>query len=97
VLVTGGHGEGELVVNRWLQGGVEVRAWHTQRLPHSYHGSGCTLAAAIAARLAHGDTMGEALEHAQHYCHQTLAHAFRIAPGQRIPRRILHTHRKDSS
>jgi len=92
VLVTGGHGEGELIVNRWLHGGVEQRAWRMPRLPHSYHGSGCTLAAAIAARLAHGDAVEQALEHAQDYCHQTLAHAFWIAPGQRIPRRILHTH-----
>lgn len=92
VLVTGGHGEGEVVVNRWLRAGVEQRSWRMPRLPHSYHGSGCTLAAAISARLALGDAMGEALEHAQDYCHQTLAHAFWIAPGQRIPRRILHTH-----
>ncbi|KFC71961.1 hydroxymethylpyrimidine/phosphomethylpyrimidine kinase [Massilia sp. LC238] len=92
VLLTGGHGEGDVVVNRWLQGGMEQRSWRMPRLPHSYHGSGCTLAAAIAARLALGDPMAQALEHAQDYCHQTLAHAFRIAPGQRIPRRILHTH-----
>ncbi|MGX9217855.1 bifunctional hydroxymethylpyrimidine kinase/phosphomethylpyrimidine kinase [Massilia varians] len=92
VLVTGGHGEGDVVVNRWLQGGVEQRSWRMPRLPHSYHGSGCTLAAAIAARLALGDLMAQALEHAQDYCHQTLAHAFRIAPGQRIPRRILQAH-----
>ncbi len=92
VLVTGGHGEGDVVVNRWLQGGMEQRSWRMSRLPHSYHGSGCTLAAAIAARLALGDPMAQALEHAQDYCHQTLAHAFRIAPGQRIPRRILQPH-----
>jgi hydroxymethylpyrimidine/phosphomethylpyrimidine kinase len=92
VLVTGGHGEGDIIVNRWLRDGVEQRAWRMPRLPHSYHGSGCTLAAAIAARLALGDTVAQALEHAQDYCHQTLAHAFWIAPGQRIPRRILHTH-----
>ncbi|WP_313032415.1 bifunctional hydroxymethylpyrimidine kinase/phosphomethylpyrimidine kinase [Massilia alkalitolerans] len=92
VLVTGGHGEGDVVVNRWLQGGMEQRSWRMPRLPHSYHGSGCTLAAAIAARLALGDPMAQALERAQDYCHQTLAHAFSIAPGQRIPRRILHTH-----
>lgn len=91
VLVTGGHGEGDTVVNRWLRDGVEQRAWRLPRLPHSYHGSGCTLAAAIAARLALGDPVAEALGYAQDYCHQALAHAFRIAPGQRIPRRILHT------
>ncbi|MGI4721593.1 MAG: bifunctional hydroxymethylpyrimidine kinase/phosphomethylpyrimidine kinase [Janthinobacterium lividum] len=92
VLLTGGHGEGDVVVNRWLCNGVERRAWRLPRLPHAYHGSGCTLAAAIAARLALDDAMGEALGRAQDYCHQTLAHAFRIAPGQRIPRRILYTH-----
>lgn len=92
VLLTGGHGEGDIVVNRWLCGGVERRAWRLARLPHAYHGSGCTLAAAIAARLALGEAMADALDHAQRYCHQTLAHAFPIAPGQRIPRRILHTH-----
>lgn len=92
VLLTGGHGEGDIIVNRWLQGGVEQRAWRVPRLPHSYHGSGCTLAAAIAARLALGDPIAQALEHALDYCHQTLANAFWIAPGQRIPRRILHTH-----
>lgn len=91
VLLTGGHGEGSVIVNRWLRGGVEQRAWRLPRLPHGYHGSGCTLAAAIAARLALGDPVGQALDHAQDYCHQTLAQAFRIAPGQRIPRRILHT------
>lgn len=93
VLVTGGHAQdGELVVNRWLHNGVERRSWRLPRLPHTYHGSGCTLAAAIAARLALGDAVEDALERAQDYCHQTLAHAFWIAPGQRIPRRILHPH-----
>ncbi|RZA36640.1 MAG: hydroxymethylpyrimidine/phosphomethylpyrimidine kinase [Lysobacteraceae bacterium] len=92
VLLTGGHGQGDIIVNRWLRGGVEQRAWRMPRLPYSYHGSGCTLAAAIAARLALGDPMAQALEHAQDYCHQTLTHAFRIAPGQRIPRRILQPH-----
>ncbi|MFC0251372.1 bifunctional hydroxymethylpyrimidine kinase/phosphomethylpyrimidine kinase [Massilia consociata] len=93
VLVTGGHGEEDIITNRWLRDGVEARAWRLPRLPHTYHGSGCTLAAAIAARLALGDAVEAALDQAQAYCHQTLAHAFRIAPGQRIPRRILQPHR----
>lgn len=92
VLVTGGHGEDDVIVNRWLRAGVEQQAWRLPRLPHDYHGSGCTLASAIAARLALGEGMQEALEYAQDYCHLTLAHAFSIAPGQRIPRRILHIH-----
>ena len=87
VLLTGGHGEGDVVVNRWLHDGLE-RSWQWPRLPGAFHGSGCTLAAAIAARLAQGDAMADALERAQRYCHQTLAHSFAIAPGQRIPRRF---------
>ena len=86
VLVTGGHADGEFVVNRWISRGRE-RAWHWPRLPGQFHGSGCTLAAAIAARLACGDGMEQALDAAQHYCHTALEGAFSIASGQRIPLR----------
>jgi hydroxymethylpyrimidine/phosphomethylpyrimidine kinase len=88
VLLTGGHGEGDVIVNRWVHDGVE-QAWQWPRLPGQFHGSGCTLAAAIAARLAQGDTMFDALERGQAFCHQALAQSFAIAPGQRIPRRFL--------
>lgn len=89
MLVTGGHAAGDTVVNRWLVDGVEARAWHWPRLPHGYHGSGCTLAAALAARLALGDGMEAALDAAQAYTHHTLAQSYALAPGQRIPRRLL--------
>jgi len=88
VLLTGGHGEGDVVVNRWRHDGIE-HAWQWPRLAGQFHGSGCTLAAAIAARLAQGDTMFDALDRAQAFCHQALAQSFAIAPGQRIPRRFL--------
>lgn len=89
LLVTGGHAAGDTVVNRWLADGVERRAWHWPRLPHGYHGSGCTLAAALAARLALGERMEAALDAAQAYTHHTLAQSYALAPGQRIPRRLL--------
>jgi hydroxymethylpyrimidine/phosphomethylpyrimidine kinase len=88
VLLTGGHAEGDMVINTWLHDGVQ-RTWHWPRLAGQFHGSGCTLAAAIAARLAHGDAMAEALDRAQSFCHQALAQSFALAPGQRIPRRHL--------
>jgi hydroxymethylpyrimidine/phosphomethylpyrimidine kinase len=88
VLLTGGHGDGAMVVNRWLHDGTE-QAWQWPRLPGQFHGSGCTLAAAIAARLAQGDSMFDAIERAQAFCHRALAQSFSIAPGQRIPRRFL--------
>jgi hydroxymethylpyrimidine/phosphomethylpyrimidine kinase len=88
VLLTGGHGAGDVVVNRWRHAGGE-QSWEWPRLDGEFHGSGCTLAAAIAARLALGDAMADALERAQAYCHAALAQSFAIAPGQRIPRRFL--------
>ncbi|WP_308622144.1 bifunctional hydroxymethylpyrimidine kinase/phosphomethylpyrimidine kinase [Massilia sp. Se16.2.3] len=88
-LVTGGHGDGQFVTNRWYANGQLEQRWRWPRLPGAYHGSGCTLAAALAARLALGESMFEALGAAQSYCHEALAQAFAIAPGQRIPRRFL--------
>lgn len=89
VLVTGGHGEGEVIVNRWLDGAGSEREWRWPRLPGEFHGSGCTLASAIAARLAQGMPMQEALDGAQRYCHAALAGAFAIAPGQLMPQRFI--------
>ena len=95
VLVTGGHAEGAFVINRWRgadqgqgQDRVRVREWRWPRLPGQFHGSGCTLAAAIAARLALGEAMELALGTAQAYVHATLAQSFCVGTGQRIPRRF---------
>jgi hydroxymethylpyrimidine/phosphomethylpyrimidine kinase len=88
-LITGGHGDGRFVVNRWYRGDELVRRWRWPRLPGAFHGSGCTLAAALAGRLALGEGMFDALGAAQAYCHATLAQSFAIAAGQRIPRRFL--------
>ncbi|MES2257919.1 MAG: hydroxymethylpyrimidine/phosphomethylpyrimidine kinase [Pseudomonadota bacterium] len=86
VLVTGGHGGGDNVINRWYGPGLG-QSWCQARLPGEFHGSGCTLAAAIAGQLAHGHPMPQALAQAQSYCHRALAQAFSIAPGQLIPQR----------
>ncbi len=90
VLVTGGHGAGPIVINRW-RNAAQGWEWEWPRLPGEFHGSGCTLAAAIAARLALGEAVGVALDVAQVYVHRTLAESFRVGHGQRIPRRF-HRH-----
>jgi hydroxymethylpyrimidine/phosphomethylpyrimidine kinase len=92
MLVTGGHAPGDTVINHWLQDGQMLREWRWPRLPGTYHGSGCTLAAALAARVALGESMVIALERAQAYTHATLAQSFAVAPGQRIPRRLPQPH-----
>jgi hydroxymethylpyrimidine/phosphomethylpyrimidine kinase len=88
LLITGGHGGGDTVVNVWKSAGQSWE-WEWLRLEGEFHGSGCTLAAAIAAL---GEQVGQALDRAQSYCFKTLAQAFAIAPGQRIPARSQNTH-----
>jgi hydroxymethylpyrimidine/phosphomethylpyrimidine kinase len=85
-LIKGGHGVGDEVVNTWFhQQGHQ--AWQWPRLSGEFHGSGCTLASAVAARLAQGIAMEEALDAAQRYTQHCLDHAFHIADGQLIPYR----------
>lgn len=87
VLVKGGHGtEPDVVVNHWFSKTGE-KQWQWQRLPGEFHGTGCTLASAIAGFLAQGLPAEEALEKAQQWCQHTLGQAFSIADGQQIPGR----------
>ncbi len=87
VMIKGGHGEGDDIINTWFHGNQQ-REWHWPRMLGEYHGSGCTLASVIAARFAQGVAMEAALDDAQNYTHNSLAHAYAIAPGQHIPHRL---------
>lgn len=93
VLITGTHEAGPQVVNTLYgpHGVICTDAW--ERLPGSYHGSGCTLASAIASYLAHGMEVREAVQAAQKYTWETLAHAIRPGMGQAIPNRFYALHR----
>jgi len=89
VLVTGTHENTSQVINTlYGQNGV-VRSDSWPRLPGSYHGSGCTLAAAIAATVANGLDVSDAVKDAQEYTWQTLKAAFRPGMGQHIPDRLF--------
>lgn len=89
VLVTGTHERSADVVNSLYGVDGLIKEYHWERLSDSYHGSGCTLTSAIAACLAHGLTIEEALQEAQEYTWQTLKHAFRPGMGQFIPDRFF--------
>jgi hydroxymethylpyrimidine/phosphomethylpyrimidine kinase len=89
VLVTGTHESDEEVVNTLYDGAGVVRADRWPRLPGSYHGSGCTLASAIAAALANGRGMPEAVRDAQEYTWQALASALQPGSGQPLPNRFF--------
>jgi len=89
VLITGTHERTQTVTNTLYGENKLIKAYNWERLPGSYHGSGCTLTSAIAACIAHGLSMEEALAEAQEYTWQTLKHAFRPGMGQYIPDRMF--------
>jgi hydroxymethylpyrimidine/phosphomethylpyrimidine kinase len=89
VLITGTHESTEEVVNRLYDAGGVVREDRWQRLPGSYHGSGCTLASAIAAALASGASVPEAVRDAEEFTWQALAAGFAPGAGQLIPNRFF--------
>lgn len=89
VLITGTHENTQQVVNTLYDERGKVRSDTWQRLPNSYHGSGCTLAAAIAASLAHGLDLQDAVKEAQEFTWQALNAGFRPGMGQFIPDRLF--------
>jgi hydroxymethylpyrimidine/phosphomethylpyrimidine kinase len=89
VLVTGTHDATAEVVNKLYDRGGLVREDRWQRLPGSYHGSGCTLASAIAALLAKGRPVPDAVREAQEFTWRSLAAAFRTGAGQALPNRFF--------
>ncbi len=89
VLITGTHENTPQVVNTlYNQEGV-MRSDPWPRLAGTYHGSGCTLASAIAATIANGLSIGDAVKDAQEYTWQTLRAGFRPGMGQHIPDRLF--------
>ncbi len=89
VLVTGAHENTAQVVNTLhaRQGVVRSDSW--ERLPGIFHGSGCTLASAVAATIANGLDVPEAVRDAQEYTWQTLKFAYRTGMGQLNPDRLF--------
>jgi hydroxymethylpyrimidine/phosphomethylpyrimidine kinase len=89
VLITGTHEHTPKVVNTLYGERGVVRSDSWPRLPGIYHGSGCTLASAIAALLANGLPVAEAVKEAQEFTWQALQYGFRPGMGQHIPDRLF--------
>jgi hydroxymethylpyrimidine/phosphomethylpyrimidine kinase len=67
VLIKGGHAEGAKAVDLYLDAAGEMRL-EAPRVPtRNTHGTGCTLSSAIAAELAKGATLREAVKTAKAY------------------------------
>ncbi len=89
VLITGTHENTPQVTNILFGAEGEIRRDTWERLPGSYHGSGCTLASAITGCIAGGASVEDAVRDAQDYTWQTLANGFRAGMGQFIPDRFF--------
>ena len=96
VLITGTHEPTPQVVNTLYGKAGAVRSDTWERLPGSYHGSGCTLASAIAALLANGLEPADAVREAQEYTWNALAKAYRPGMGQFLPDRLFWARDADS-
>ena len=88
-LITGTHEKTDAVINTLYNHLGEPTPFYWDRLPASYHGSGCTLTSAIAAYYAQGLSLEAAVEEAQHFTWQTLKNAFKPGMGQCIPDRFF--------
>ena len=89
VLITGAHENTRQVTNTLYTASGIVRSDVWQRLTGSYHGSGCTLASAIAATLANGLPVSEGVYEAQEYTWQALKAGFHPGMGQYLPDRLF--------
>jgi len=87
VLATGGHGEGPQITNTLYTRDVAPLYWHIERVGGEYHGTGCTLAASIAAGRAQGLSQRAAISQAQNFVNHAILHALEVGRGQPVPDR----------
>lgn len=72
VLIKGGHLDGQEITDM-LFDGAHFYEWHKPALPvENPHGVGCTFASAIAAEIAKGSPMPQAVETAHEYLYRAL-------------------------
>lgn len=89
IWLKGGHEPGNIIVNRLYENGCCTQVTQQDRLPGEFHGSGCTMAAAVAVALAKGKSRQAACRLAEQFTAQALRAADRPRDeGQWLPRRI---------
>ncbi len=91
VLVTGTHNQTHTVKNLLFTASSEPLVNRWQRLEGEFHGSGCTLASALAALLGRGEDLATASVKAQDYAWRSLEKALKLTEGQLLPLRLQDT------
>jgi hydroxymethylpyrimidine/phosphomethylpyrimidine kinase len=83
LLIKGGHGDGETIIDRLLETGEgEVARWEAPRIDTTNtHGTGCTLASAIACGLAQGMPLEPAIARARDFVRLALMGAPGLGAG----------------
>ncbi len=82
VLIKGGHAEGDQCVDWLFTGDQRIEKFSSERIDtNSDHGTGCTLAAAIAACLAYQLPLGDAVAEAKQYLAGALLHSDQLRIG----------------
>lgn len=82
VLIKGGHGSGDTSSDLLLLAGGARQHFNAARLAtRNTHGTGCTLSSAIAANLARGLALPEAVGQAKSYISAAIAAADQVAVG----------------
>lgn len=97
LFVTGTPGEMHEVANTLFDESGRLRRDTRQRLPGSFNGAGSTLSATIAAMLANGVDVPEAVAEAQEFTHAALANAHRLGMGKLTPDRYFWTREPDQT
>ena len=81
VVITGGHAEGDEIVDLLFDGAMFTEL-HTARIDtRNTHGTGCTFASAVAAHLALGHSVVDAVVGAQGYVLGAIQHALMLGRG----------------
>lgn len=88
VLITGTHEDTDDVINTFYTTNNTSIDYQWERLTETFHGSGCTLSSRIAALLALGNTLEEAVKNSQAYTWNTLKHGLKLGQSQAQPNRF---------
>lgn len=82
ILVKGGHGDGSLLTDRLVGTEGEIARWTGSRIETRHtHGTGCTLASAIACGLGQGMALPDAIDRARRFVRTALTSAPGLGAG----------------